>query len=309
MREAFERRGTTMHRMLNDDPRRHVPRAAGRVLLLPEPQRRCSAATSRGARRTTHARAGRPRARSRPRWRSCPARRSARPGYARFSFALGDDDLVEGIRRIARFVPRPSCLSRVSGRAGFRPPGPPPFSAAADHSRWMLQPVRQATGADDGVELGVGEREHREPVAPGSNRRRGELGIAFNSSRGTKRSLHRRHGHPVPRGSSGSDAGRSSAMPGRTASGRARPADDLAHPGRTRRLGVRVVEDRPVADLHLRAGSCGPGSCAAVPPLAPDPDEIVVAEQFGLGLEQPVRHGPSVDSGRPPHGVAGGEDR
>ena len=26
------------------------------------------------------------------------------PGYARFSFALGDDDLVEGIRRIAEFA-------------------------------------------------------------------------------------------------------------------------------------------------------------------------------------------------------------
>ena len=26
------------------------------------------------------------------------------PGYARFSFALGDDDLVEGIRRIADLV-------------------------------------------------------------------------------------------------------------------------------------------------------------------------------------------------------------
>jgi len=26
------------------------------------------------------------------------------PGYGRFSFALGDDDMVEGIRRIAEFV-------------------------------------------------------------------------------------------------------------------------------------------------------------------------------------------------------------
>ena len=26
------------------------------------------------------------------------------PGYARFSFALGDDDLAEGITRIAKFV-------------------------------------------------------------------------------------------------------------------------------------------------------------------------------------------------------------
>jgi aspartate/methionine/tyrosine aminotransferase len=26
------------------------------------------------------------------------------PGYARFSFAMGDDDLAEGIRRIAAFA-------------------------------------------------------------------------------------------------------------------------------------------------------------------------------------------------------------
>jgi aspartate/methionine/tyrosine aminotransferase len=26
------------------------------------------------------------------------------PGYGRFSYALGDDDLVEGINRLARFL-------------------------------------------------------------------------------------------------------------------------------------------------------------------------------------------------------------
>ena len=39
---------------------------------------------------------------TRPRWRSCPARRSARPGYLRLSYALGDDDLVEGVTRLQK---------------------------------------------------------------------------------------------------------------------------------------------------------------------------------------------------------------
>ena len=39
---------------------------------------------------------------TRPRSRWCPARRSARPGYLRLSYALGDDDLVEGITRLQK---------------------------------------------------------------------------------------------------------------------------------------------------------------------------------------------------------------
>ena len=48
-----------------------------------------------------HAGAVRAAARSRRRSRSCPARRSARRATPRLSFALGDDDLGEGVRRIA----------------------------------------------------------------------------------------------------------------------------------------------------------------------------------------------------------------
>ena len=55
------------------------------------------------------------------------------PGYARFSFALGDDDLAEGIRRVASLA------------AGYSP---------------------QRPGADDGVELVVREGHDRQPVAP-----------------------------------------------------------------------------------------------------------------------------------------------
>ncbi len=57
--------------------------------------------------------AGRPRPRppssprsssTRSRSRSCPARPSARAGYLRLSYALGDDDLVEGVTRIQNLL-------------------------------------------------------------------------------------------------------------------------------------------------------------------------------------------------------------
>ena len=103
MRAAFERRGHDDAPMLNDDPRRHLHRAAGRVLLLPEPDR-----AARPAARRRHARTRRSSSptscSTRPRWRSCPGEAFGAPGYGRFSFALGDDDLVEGITRLADLV-------------------------------------------------------------------------------------------------------------------------------------------------------------------------------------------------------------
>ena len=82
-------------------PRGHVHRAAGRILLLPR-STGCSDGTRR-ARRTP--------ASSLP-ITSCRAAKVAfvpgeafgTPGYARFSFALGDDDLEEGIRRFAELA-------------------------------------------------------------------------------------------------------------------------------------------------------------------------------------------------------------
>ena len=55
-----------------------------------------------GAAAIVQRRAGRAVPSTRPRWRWCPARRSARPGYFRMSYALGDDDLVEGVSRLAK---------------------------------------------------------------------------------------------------------------------------------------------------------------------------------------------------------------
>ena len=56
--------------------------------------------TDRGPHRVDHARAGRRCCSTKPRSPSSPARRSARPATPRISFALGDDDLGEGLQRI-----------------------------------------------------------------------------------------------------------------------------------------------------------------------------------------------------------------
>ena len=60
---------------------------------------------------------------SRPRWRWCRARRSARPGYFRLSYALGDDDLVTGVTRMGEFLshrrrtdPRPDDAGQLGRR-------------------------------------------------------------------------------------------------------------------------------------------------------------------------------------------------
>ncbi len=45
------------------------------------------------------------------------------PGYARLSFALGDDDLGEGVRRIAEFLSLTVPAARTRGRAA---PAVPP---------------------------------------------------------------------------------------------------------------------------------------------------------------------------------------
>ena len=78
MREAFDRRREIMTIMLNKIPGVICPLARGSVLLLPERQGRARQGTGRSA-------ACRPPRNSpswcsrRPRWRSSPARRSARP--------------------------------------------------------------------------------------------------------------------------------------------------------------------------------------------------------------------------------------
>ena len=59
MRAAFDRRGRTMHELLSAIPGVTLPRAAGRLLLLPVVRGRARAARSAGATPSTHAGAGR----------------------------------------------------------------------------------------------------------------------------------------------------------------------------------------------------------------------------------------------------------
>ena len=100
IREAFDRRRLTIHRMLNE--------IDGVECLLPEGAFYAFPSVDRPLRPDRpgpdvldQRRAGRAGHRARPRWRSCPARPSASPGYFRMSYALGDDDLVEGVVRLA----------------------------------------------------------------------------------------------------------------------------------------------------------------------------------------------------------------
>ena len=102
MREAFARRGARMHEMLNEIP--GVTASSRRARSTASPRSRaCSAARFAGARRR------------RPlelaellleeaKVAIVPGEAFGAPGYARLSFALGDDDLVEGISRIAKLL-------------------------------------------------------------------------------------------------------------------------------------------------------------------------------------------------------------
>ena len=82
------------------DRRRHVPRAAGRVLLLPE-RRRPARPRPRRADVLDASLELADHVLSAAKVAFVPGEAFGAPGYARFSFALGDDDLVEGIRRFA----------------------------------------------------------------------------------------------------------------------------------------------------------------------------------------------------------------
>jgi len=102
MREAFTRRGTTMHRMLNGidgvtciEPQGAFycfPNVTG---LLGRDIRGRTASTTLELADLVLEEA---------KVAFVPGEAFGAPGYARFSFALGDDDLATGIRRIADLV-------------------------------------------------------------------------------------------------------------------------------------------------------------------------------------------------------------
>ncbi len=104
MREAFERRGRTMHRMLNDIP--------GITCLEPEGAFYCYPNVSGLIGKTFNGKTANNSMEladiilSEVKVAIVPGEAFGTAGYARFSFALGDADLEEGIRRIADLVTR-----------------------------------------------------------------------------------------------------------------------------------------------------------------------------------------------------------
>ncbi len=104
MREAFERRGRTMHRMLNDIP--------GITCLEPEGAFYCYPNVSGLIGKTFNGKTAHNSMDladiilSEVKVAIVPGEAFGTAGFARFSFALGDADLEEGIRRIADLVAR-----------------------------------------------------------------------------------------------------------------------------------------------------------------------------------------------------------
>jgi aspartate/methionine/tyrosine aminotransferase len=104
MREAFERRGRTMHRMLNDIP--------GITCLEPEGAFYCYPNVTGLIGKTVNGKTANNSMEladiilSEVKVAIVPGEAFGTSGYARFSFALGDADLEEGIRRIADLVAR-----------------------------------------------------------------------------------------------------------------------------------------------------------------------------------------------------------
>ena len=132
MREAFDRRGKTMHQLLNGIDGVTVPRA-----------RRAPSTPSRSFKAILGAAIAAASASTPPSsWPSIlldeakvaivPGEAFGAPGYARLSFALGDDDLGEGVSRIADLL---------AADAGGRRPPPAPVRvvAVADHRRRARQ--------------------------------------------------------------------------------------------------------------------------------------------------------------------------
>ena len=104
MREAFERRGRTMHRMLNDIP--------GITCLEPEGAFYCYPNVTGLIGKTFNGKTANNSMEladiilSEVKVAIVPGEAFGTAGFARFSFALGDADLEEGIRRIADLVAR-----------------------------------------------------------------------------------------------------------------------------------------------------------------------------------------------------------
>jgi aspartate/methionine/tyrosine aminotransferase len=104
MREAFQRRAVTMHRMLNEIPGVTAIEPQGAFYCYPNvkallgrplgPNRTVSATTLELADAIL----------GEAKVAFVPGEAFGTPGYARFSFAMADADMEEGIRRIHQWV-------------------------------------------------------------------------------------------------------------------------------------------------------------------------------------------------------------
>jgi aspartate/methionine/tyrosine aminotransferase len=102
MRTAFERRGLTMHRMLSEIPGVTCLEPQGAFYCYPNVKALLGRPLGGKTAATTLELADL--VLSEAKVAFVPGEAFGSPGYARFSFALGDDDLVEGITRLAAFV-------------------------------------------------------------------------------------------------------------------------------------------------------------------------------------------------------------
>jgi len=102
MRTAFERRGTTMRRMLSDIEGVHCMEPQGAFYCFPNMSGLLNRELDGSVARTTLELADL--VLEKVKVAFVPGEAFGAPGYARFSFALGDDDLVEGISRIAKLA-------------------------------------------------------------------------------------------------------------------------------------------------------------------------------------------------------------
>jgi aspartate/methionine/tyrosine aminotransferase len=102
MREAFSRRATVMHRMLSAIPGVTCMEPQGAFYCFPNVRGLLGRSLSGTVASTTMELADL--ALERAKVAFVPGEAFGAPGYARFSFALGDDDIVQGIEQLATFV-------------------------------------------------------------------------------------------------------------------------------------------------------------------------------------------------------------
>jgi aspartate/methionine/tyrosine aminotransferase len=102
MRVAFDRRGTTMHRMLSDIDGVTCMEPQGAFYCFPNVAGLLGRELGGDKAGTTLELADLVLEKSKVAF--VPGEAFGAPGYARFSFALGDDDLVEGISRLAKLA-------------------------------------------------------------------------------------------------------------------------------------------------------------------------------------------------------------